>query len=525
MLLQALEDEELSESSSDDGREATIRAASAVISQLEGDGKMNKVGVVEQEEQEKLVVSIEHSKRRLPIPPDNTSNGDDLKLSSRATIFNKNRDTEDIIKRSESSMQPIMVQPPMSVCQEENLKPSLEIMTTLCNEATQSYSNTKQVKASPVPVNVAQSDTNVELQSKDTIVKEEEASVFQPESPTVPTISISDLQPEVYNVKHDYNPIPIENDQGAVSINEDLIKQSAPTCTPNDKPTPRDDEVLPNTEQVQHVSSPIIKLPENMSCEQPSPLTRAIKSLYSASTPGKSGLLSPTVISPKDFDIESEANSIAVEPPSPNRDNVSFAVDDENTSITGSVEFMDVTPYDQEVAHQTDSGSVSNVVEDDSVKCPKEAEPTKSEERVVSTNDQVLVPQIDEGSLGGREKDGKDLDIQVGVSFQSGLVDSGPIEVDVLVPTVEEDDMSVFSIEAAEVQKLDSDVSNKVSERPSTLLKTSSDKSRSFSDSKNRTTESVGNVSLVNTTDTENCNKKRSVSVPEENRERSGVCR
>ena len=88
------------------------------------------------------------------------------------------------------------------------------------------------------------------------------------------------------------------------------------------------------------------------------------------------------------------------------------------------------------------------------------------------------------------------------VSCQSAL-DSGPIEVDVLVPTVEEDDFSAFSVEAAEVRNLDSATSDK--KRPSTLL-SSSDKAYDTGD--------VTSDGVTNSHDIETF-RKRHVSVPE----------
>ncbi len=403
---------------------------------------------------------------------DRTSNGDNI----GTTVFNKNGDTDNI---QQNSVQNIVIQPPITIYQEE--RPP------------------ETITEAPL-VNIVHQEPIV-TQSEDAVMKQEE--------PTNPLQFEPQSQEE--QKKNDSNSPPSRHDE--VICNDTLTTAS-------------NDQLLSNTEQpalqLQQISSPIIKLPENEVYDQPSPLARVVRLLHSANTPsGRGGLLSPTVKSPNDFDIESEANSIAVEPPSPNRDDVSFVVDDENVSISESVEFLEATPYDKDA-------SCTDVVKDEGLSPVVEEKSQVHVEDIPNENEGEVVmvaePIVDDSVADSRERDGKvsDQDIQVGVSSQRGLVDSRPIEVDVLVPIVEEDDMSVFSVEAAEVQKYDSDVSNK--ERPSTLLK-SPDKSRSLSDSVDVMATETTAVALDNSTDTENC-KKRTVSVPEETtqRERSGVC-
>ena len=173
-----------------------------------------------------------------------------------------------------------------------------------------------------------------------------------------------------------------------------------------------------------------------------------------------------------------------------------------------SEEKMETNEMEEQATAVTQSELSEEVGEQQNdIKLDQKEEQTRGSEDLV-TSSEANVHVDGEGDPSGvitGEDDGKiegsGQQKQV-VSCQSAL-DSGPIEVDVLVPTVEEDDFSAFSVEAAEVRNLDSATSDK--KRPSTLL-SSSDKAYDTGD--------VTSDGVTNSHDIETF-RKRHVSVPE----------
>ena len=175
-----------------------------------------------------------------------------------------------------------------------------------------------------------------------------------------------------------------------------------------------------------------------------------------------------------DLESESEVNSIAVEPPSPIRDEISVVLEE------GSVSFLkeESTPQPPEVPEVTkqieeepktpvketpmETSTQEDVTCNDSKETGIAAFPT---EDVVPSTDTIpsILPDsvIDEGK-------NQIIESQQVVSSDSG-VDSSHIELDVVVPTMEDDDFSVFSVEAAEAQQKLDTASGSSQKRPSSL--------------------------------------------------------
>lgn len=502
----------MSESSSDDGREATIRAASAVISQLEGDGSVNNYSMIAATNttlttpipQEELVVSIDS--RRLPQQTVNTRNGDDEKLQSGG--------------KSAGSVEQGDLDVPVVPMVDH-------IPSSLPPPATTITNNINTVE----DVSQAEDKVPVSAPAK-TVIQEQNPSINELSS-TTPTVTVevaAPIQPDQLESQQTHPPVQQASTQQH-DVDNIIPEEVKVTDEPVPPPSlPSDSVASPTTESSQSSSPP----------KQHSPNAPHVLPLSSTTpTVDRSGFLMPTgFMSPMDTDGESEVNSVAVEPPSPNRDDVSFVADDGNTSISGSVDLMDVTtpsegggvvlvplPTPEDTVSTVENMKITNEEQ-----VPVQAKVTPATDDVRSMTDEqgtTTPPESKPDTSNDTNNDDsadkvRQEDQKVGVSSQSGL-DLGTIEVDVLVPTVEEEDMSVFSAEAAEVQKLD----NKVLKKPDTLFEndgidtTTTTNMRSLSAS-DRTTESVGGV-LDSCT---NGSKKRTISVPEENRkdrERSGV--
>ena len=177
------------------------------------------------------------------------------------------------------------------------------------------------------------------------------------------------------------------------------------------------------------------------------------------SNPSKEGIfLSPP---DKDLESESEVNSIAVEPPSPLRDEISFAIEDASQSTEEAGE----TPSDVATATNVSAATVDN------------DEPMETSDVVAaSVADSEMSKVISTTSLrGGDGKVQSNSDSSVllikdevmNVSSSTAVVDSS--EIDIVVPlTAEEDDLVVFSTEADNRQQKREE-SGKLKEKNMTL--------------------------------------------------------
>ena len=652
-----MEDEELSESSSEDETEATIRVASAVISQLEGDGTNNyQFGLDNSDtiektgEHEELVVSIEHSKRGFPQET-RTRNGD--VEDGTAIIMNTNlqsamedqRETttaheektnerEILPDRADGSdsgnnieatplvtegITQIAVLPNVPAAEVE-VKPEEPVVSGSEREATSAEgqvtstldtaveeeptSGDKNVvepdvieKSSTVEEPVVESgeeertieesandemqvdtaveepifsDKNIEMKP-DVDEKVEEPVVIASEKGTTVEEAVPldvfpaemEAKPEEPVVTSDGLGTAVEDpvSSGSNSIQPDVSQQSSAPFVMSEKDnegggvseepaSEKEDEeqqVTPqgvqeperedNEAATQRAQEPFSPNGKKQEIKISSPIVRVSEPPTPTleSTPIRSiGIVQQKETMEflfREPDRESEANSIAVEPPSPNRDDISFMAEESHMSLSGSAEMeeenKDSTIKEIEMPSTSDNEEEKGPVEKkDSADEPMavEEQPPKSEPDTPSSDPATLVSSsVDEANVegvAGKDSDGKmggALDQPVGVSSHSALIDSGAIEVDVLVPTVEEDDMSVFSAEAAEAQKLDSNVvsANSMLKRPVTLLKPSDEKQLSLSACEGETTETVGGVLVENESNVES-SKKRTISVPED---------
>lgn len=138
--------------------------------------------------------------------------------------------------------------------------------------------------------------------------------------------------------------------------------------------------------------------------------------------------LASTIISPenKDTGSESEVNSIAVEPPSPTRDDISF-------------------PVDVSLIAVEDSSSLSYERDGKEAMTPSMDGLTQEEPVLQIATDKSILATSEVNLASSSEE-------KVGVSSVSAI-GSGQIEVDLVVPTVEED-FSVFSVEADEARHI-----------------------------------------------------------------------
>ena len=283
---------------------------------------------------------------------------------------------------------------------------------------------------------------------------------------------------------------------------------NTPSKLPIDTPSIEESSsILPETSESIEERPVILPVSENP------PLSSLGSTPVSSAGPNLS-LVVPSVSpgSAGDLESESEVNSIAVEPPSPIRDEISMVLEE------GSVSFLkeESTPQPPEVPELTEQ------IEEEPKTLVKEVPMETSAQEDVTYGDskesdiaavltEDVVPSadtvssslpdsvIDEGNLGKSHV----TEFQQVVSSDSG-VDSGHIELDVVVPTVEDDDFSVFSVEAAEAQQKLDTASGSSQKRPSSLS--------SFA-SNGRSGNDLGGV--VSKNETIEQTRKRQSSVPD----------
>ena len=447
----------MSESSSDDGREATMRAASAVISQLEGDGETrgnNNLIVTATPPQEQLVVSIEHSRRQLRL---REPNGNDAKLAS-----------ED---------------------------------TSMTFKAAGIESNNNDIGIEEHPVIPTQDPTN--------------SPVIPAPMTTTPTLQTEPIESE---------PSPVTKEQlhvidPVVELKEDSKlgnEEGERVSSGNHDDTIGHPIIEPQQQLVQSPPTQQKQLPTQLLVDSAS---HALESLHGGvSTPDKRNQLQvppETIVSPMHQEAESEVNSIAVEPPSP-RD-ISFAIEDGNTSVSESVELMDVaTPSEVEgVTMDTvtmTTGDNKPGGDDLITECQNDDVVGEA------TNEVTTATNVNKGVVDSQRP--QEVREEEGVSSKTSSVGSGG-GVDVLVSTVDED-ISVFP---GDVPAGGNIASDKALQRPDSIL-TSCENKRSFSASESAVPQGVGGGLGSDTCPGEGEGSETgSKGVGPEERERTGVSR
>ncbi len=430
-----------------------MRAASAVISQLEGGGGgggretrgNNNLVVTATPPQEQLVVSIEHSRRQLRLKE---PNGNDAKLASedtsatfKAGIESNNNDVG-IVKQPVILTQEPVVPAPMPATPTLPMEPPRETLS----------------KPSPV-------------------MKEQ-----LPETEPV-------VEPKV---------------DSKLGNEERERVSSSPASN-------RDDTIEhPIIEPQQHlVGSPPTQLLVDSASHTP-------KSFHGGVTPDKHSLSLVSPLTPMDTEAESEVNSVAVEPPSP-RD-ISFVVEEGNTSISGSVELMDVTTPSEVGVDGVTMDTVTMTTGD-----YEEGGDDLNNDVVGVTTNEVTTATLSNvnGGVVNSQLPQKVRE-EEGVSTKTSSVGSGG-GVDVLVSTVDED-ISVFPGEVPAGGNLASD---KALQRPDSILKSPTcENKRSFSASESAATELVGGDLVSDTFPGEGEGSETgSKGAGPEERERTGVSR
>ena len=449
----------MSESSSDDGREATMRAASAVISQLEGDGETrgnNNLIVTATPPQEQLVVSIEHSRRQLRL---REPNGNDAKLASE------------------------------------------DMSMTLKAAGIESNSNDIGIEKHPV--------IPTQEPTKSPVIPAPMVPSIEREPSPVTKEQLHVIEP-VVELKEDSKLGNEEGERVSSGNHDDTVEH--PIIEPQQQlvqspPTQQQLVQSPPTQQQQ--------LPTQLLIDSAS---HTLESLHGGvSTPDKRNQLQvppETIVSPMHQEAESEVNSIAVEPPSP-RD-ISFAIEDGNTSVSESVELMDVaTPS---VVGGVTMDTVTMTTGDDKAGGDNLITECQNDDVVgAATNEVTTATNVNEGVVDSQRPQEVR---EEGVSSKTSSVGSGG-GVDVLVSTVDED-ISVFP---GDVPAGGNIASDKALQRPDSIL-TSCENKRSFSASESAVPQGVGGGLVSDTCPGEGEGSETgSKGVGPEERERTGVSR